>query len=322
MRLPASLLATRLIRLALPAVAGVSLLLAGCGKEKPAPSPAVTPAGTATRDTRAANADSSIAAPPPSPARQYRAIVLHGASELRALPDSLGDDSLATTLALNRIDLKHTRVNDTIIVVDPPAPLDSLSPFPATLPGAESLPKLLLVSNRVQAWAAYANGARVRWGACCTGRKAKPTPPGLYHTHWRQRSRHSTIDGSWFLEWYVNLDNFEGISFHLFELPGYPASHSCVRLSLADAKWIYAWCETWTLTPDKHHVERDGTPTLVLDRYAYGQRRPWRALPQDPHACDVPADSILAAIRSAKLDAPEAAQGRAVADSASAPSAP
>jgi len=37
------------------------------------------------------------------------------------------------------------------------------------------------------------------------------------------------------------------VSFHKFDLPGYPASHGCVRLPEEDAKWIYDWADHWTL---------------------------------------------------------------------------
>jgi len=272
------------------ALALVLVLAAGCGEERPrgsGPGP----------DTTAAVAPSPVPAPT---APSYRAVALTGDADLRALRDSLGERGFATLLAVNRIDLAHARAGDTLVVPAPADSFDAFSPFPTKIAGLDSCPKLLLVSNRVQAWAAYSAGVRVRWGACCTGRKTKPTPAGLYHTNWKQPERHSTIDGSWLLRWYVNLHSTEGVSFHVYELPGRPASHSCVRLSEVDARWIYDWCETWTLA-DRRHVAREGTPTLVLDAYAFGQRRPWHALVDDPLACDVPDSTIVGALRAAGL---------------------
>ncbi len=274
-------------RLALLVLAAT--LLAGCSRQ-PAREPAPAP------DTTAA----LRRAPAPPPVPRYREVALAGDAGLRALRDSLGERGFATLLAVNRIDLAHARAGDTLVVPAPADSFDAFSPFPATIAGLDSCAKLLLVSNRVQAWAAYAAGVRVKWGACCTGRRSKPTPPGLYHTNWKQPERHSTIDGSWLLRWYVNLHSTEGVSFHVYELPGRPASHSCVRLSEADARWIYDWCDTWTLA-DRRHVAHEGTPTIVLDTYAYGQRRPWRELSRDPHACDVPDSTIASALRAASL---------------------
>ena len=272
----------------------VSLAPAGCGRNHvahPHDAAGIAADSSARAAARVESADSPAAV---APATRYRAIVLASPAGLRALRDSLGADAFAVVLQLNRIDLAHARSGDTLVL---PQPADTLacSPFPAVLSAADSLPKLLLVSNRVQAWAAYEAGRRARWGVCCTGRQNKQTPVGLFHTNWRQGERHSTIDGSWLLRWYVNLDAMAGVSFHVFDLPGRPSSHSCVRLSERDALWIYRWCDTWQLA-DRRHVAVQGTPTLVLDRWAYGQRRPWRALPADPRACDVPADSIAAAL--------------------------
>ncbi len=282
----------RSINRLLPLLAA-ALCFAACGRSSSTDHRASAPGDSAAAIADTARRDTTPT--PPLVAARYHAIVLGEASMLRALRDSLGEDAFALVLALNRVDLGHARSGDTLVL---PEPADSaaISPFPAAIPGADSLPKLLVVSNRVQAWAAYANGRRVKWGACCTGRRTKPTPVGLYHTNWRQPERHSTIDGSWLLQWYVNLDAMEGVSFHVFDLPGRPASHSCVRLSVPDAQWIYRWCDTWRLA-DKRHVAVQGTPAIVLDRYAFGSRRPWRALTADPHACDVSADSLAAAIR-------------------------
>lgn len=276
--------APRLATLAL-----VLALLAGCSRQHARES---APAPDTTVAVRPAPA------PPPTP--RYREVALAGDAGLRALRDSLGERGFATLLTVNRIDLAHARAGDTLVVPAPADSFDAFSPFPATIAGLDSCAKLLLVSNRVQAWAAYAAGVRVKWGACCTGRRTKPTPAGLYHTNWKQPERHSTIDGSWLLRWYVNLHSTEGVSFHVYELPGRPASHSCVRLSEEDARWIYDWCDTWTLA-DRRHVAREGTPTIVLDAYAYGQRRPWRALSGDPRACDVTDSTITAALHAAEL---------------------
>jgi hypothetical protein len=279
---------------ALLVLIAVSLAPASCGRNRSTDhhdAAGIAPDSSA-RDTSRAEPTGVPAAI--APAVRYRAIVLANPAGLRALRDSLGADAFAVMLQLNRIDLAHARSGDTLVL---PEPADTLacSPFPTLLGAADSLPKLLLVSNRVQAWAAYEAGHRVRWGVCCTGRETKQTPVGLFHTNWRQTERHSTIDGSWLLRWYVNLDAMAGVSFHVFDLPGRPSSHSCVRLSERDALWIYRWCDTWQLA-DRRHVAVQGTPTLVLDRWAFGHRRPWRALPANPRACDVPADSIAAAL--------------------------
>jgi len=53
-----------------------------------------------------------------------------------------------------------------------------------------------------------------------TGRRETPTPDGAFHLTWRARSRRSTDNEDWLLEWYFNFVNERGVSFHLFDLPG------------------------------------------------------------------------------------------------------
>ena len=61
--------------------------------------------------------------------------------------------------------------------------------------------------------------------------------------------------------------NARGVSFHLFDLPGYPASHACVRLLLRDAQWLYGWGEQWKLDETGRVVVVTGTPVLILGTY-------------------------------------------------------
>jgi len=242
--------------------------------------------------------------PAPAPPLAFAFEVLRRPHDFVALERRLGTPRLDQVLRLNRVDRAHVHDRDTL-VVPVSAAWDSLAPdwtllcpFPRGLAPADSIARLLIVSARIQAWAAYDSGRMVRWGTTSTGRREKPTPPGLYHTNWKQPVRTSTFNDEWVLRWYVNLDSRLGISLHVYELPGRPASHSCVRLLEDDAKWLYDWADTWRIDPaDRRHVLRHGTPVVVLDAYDFDGPRPWRALPQDPHASDVAADSIAAALR-------------------------
>jgi hypothetical protein len=272
-------------------------LLSGCDR-RPAPATTTPPAPAAPETTRTdgrrAPADSLASASDSLP--RYERFVIAGPESLHALRRRLGPAGFALALRLNRVDLDHARQGDTLVV---PVSTDTarLAPFPDSLAPGARWPRLLLVSPRVQAYAAYEAGRRVRWGPVSTGRREMPTPPGLYHANWRQRKRASTFNDEWVLEWYVNLANFTGISLHQYELPGRPASHSCVRLLPEDAAWLYGWVDTWTLVPgDRRRIERQGTPVVVMDAYAFDEGRPWRRLPDDPRATEVNADSIGAAL--------------------------
>ena len=271
-----------------------ALALAGCGRgcgtarERREPPAAPGPGRGAVADTAAGAADTLV---------RYGTFRLANEDSLHALEHRLGPGAFDVVLRLNRVDLGHARQGDTLVV---PSLFDwaRLSPFPDTLPAAGLPHKLLVISARVQAFGAYEAGRLVRWGPTSTGRQEKATPPGLYHANWRQRTRASTFNDEWILNWYVNLSNFDGISLHQYELPGRPASHACVRLLADDAEWLYHWVDTWKLVPgDRRKVLEQGTPVAVLDEYAFGRRRPWKWLPDDPRATTLGAGEIAAALR-------------------------
>jgi len=211
-------------------------------------------------------------------------------------------------LRLNRIDLGHARQGDTLVE---PSVFDwaQLAPFPDTLTAGGVPPRLLVVPARVQAFGAYQAGRLVRWGPTSTGRQEKPTPPGLCHANWRQRTRANTFNDEWILHWSMNLSNFDGISLHQYELPGRSASHSCVRLIENDAAWLYHWVDTWKLVPgDRRKVLEHGTPVVVMDEYAFGQRRPWKRLPEDLQATRPGAGKTEAALSRWGVLAPDSAR--------------
>ena len=178
---------------------------------------------------------------------------------------------------LNRVDLAHMRRLEHVVV--PSAWKDELehSPFPHTYLAAAHLPKLLVVDQPAQAFAAYESGQLTRWGPTSSGRQAKPTPGGLFHLNWRTRLRNSTLNGEWRLNWYFNFLNARGLAFHQFDLPGLPASHACVRLLERDAMWIYQWGQGWTLDA-KGQLLQSGTPVLIVGSYAFGAPPPWRSI--------------------------------------------
>jgi len=76
------------------------------------------------------------------------------------------------------------------------------------------------------------------------------------------------------MPWYFNFCSKRGLGLHQYALPGRPASHGCVRLLLADAKWLFHWGEGWMLTSDRQ-VLQHGTPILIVGSYNFGRTRPW-----------------------------------------------
>ena len=194
---------------------------------------------------------------------------------------------------LNRRDREH------LLRPDPPTPGIvvplvwesgelAYAPFPLEWAAAAEFPKYLVVHQPMQVFAAYEFGKLVRWGPVSTGRKETATPPGSYNLTWRSRSRRSTDNDAWLLEWYFNFINERGISFHQFELPGYAASHACVRLLKRDAQWVYGWGEQWKLSADKRQVEVPGTPVLIMGDFGHGKPGPWTSLTALPFSIELP----------------------------------
>jgi lipoprotein-anchoring transpeptidase ErfK/SrfK len=200
---------------------------------------------------------------------------------LQQIKSEIGEEKLAMVLKLNRVDAGHMRTGDTLLVPDQVTDLIALSPFPREFEMARDIPRLLVVSRRIQAFGAYEFGRLVRWGPTSTGKKSTPTPTGLYHANWKSKATRSTVNQAWLLRWYVNLDNGKGIAVHEYELPGYPASHSCVRMHADDAAWFYSWSDGSKLSADRQRIVVYGTPVIVFGEYGYGVKPPWKQLDTD-----------------------------------------
>lgn len=179
---------------------------------------------------------------------------------------------------LNRSDRGHLSRLESLIVPDG-WDLAELAhaPLPKRYAWAELHPKALIIHQPLQVFGAYEHGQLVRWGPVSSGRREFPTPPGLFHLNWRSRGRHSTDDPDWYMEWYFNFNNRRGISIHAYALPGYPASHACVRVLPRDAQWLFSWGEEWQLAPGGRVVLQRGTPVLIVGVYDFDQPPPWQS---------------------------------------------
>lgn len=206
----------------------------------------------------------------------YKIIKLRGKSQILSRYGSYGEEII---LALNRIDKSKLKSRDTIFVPDTLVKnFLYYSPFPIKLDGMGAVPKLIVISQRIQAFGAYEFGNLVRWGPVSTGKAETPTKNGLFHTNWKAKETTSTFNDEWDLKWSFNIDNFDGISLHQYELPGFPASHSCARMRAEDAEWIYYWAEQWIVTKDEERILAYGTPVIIFGEYDYDGPKSWLKL--------------------------------------------
>ena len=79
--------------------------------------------------------------------------------------------------------------------------------------------------------------------------------------------------------WYFNISNKGGVAMHQYFLPGYPASHSCIRMYEEDAKWIFDWAQQWEISEDGATVIKNGTPVLLFGTYNFEEPSAWKILP-------------------------------------------
>jgi lipoprotein-anchoring transpeptidase ErfK/SrfK len=200
--------------------------------------------------------------------------------------------SIKNILVANRTDLANIGAMDSILIPsDSTADIQYYLPFPDEVSSLKDVKKILVFSYPAQAFGAYANGILVYAGPTNMGRKKDPTPTGLYYTNWKAEKTTSTFNDEWDLKWNFNIENKEGIGFHQYALPGYPASHSCLRLLEDDAKYLYNWAEQWILK-GTDNVLAKGTPVVVFGAYNFGGPKPWLQLAHDPHALDISTATI------------------------------
>jgi lipoprotein-anchoring transpeptidase ErfK/SrfK len=226
----------------------------------------------------------------------YKSITLVSDKPGKEVSDAVGFANLDVVLSLNRIDQKHFQKGMTIVYPDRYDDIFALSSFPKNIPELSTVPKMMLIAQKEQEFGAYEYGELVRFGGLSSGKKSTPTTSKLFYANWKGKEVISTVDDSWIMKWNVNIANKDGIGIHEYDLPGYPASHSCVRLSAKDALWFYDWVDTWVLSKEEKLLAQ-GTPVLIFGDYAFGQTAPWKKLAEDPNATKISLESLQEKIK-------------------------
>lgn len=198
-----------------------------------------------------------------------------------------------TILALNRLDLENKWRADTLSIPDKiDSTLMSYSPFPYRLSVLKDVDKFVAFSYPIQAYGVYRKGELIKWGPTSMGKKTAQTKRGLMFSNWKKELAISTVNKSWKLPYNFNIHNSLGIGWHQFDLPGFPASHSCLRLLMDDAKWMYDFADQWILNPGGATIRAKGTPVIVFGDYGWGKSKPWFALSKDSKANDISASEM------------------------------
>lgn len=183
-------------------------------------------------------------------------------------------------ITLNRKESRYLKVGDTIVVPDKIVDDNkAYSCFPHYYPEAKDLEKLIVVSNYYQSYACYEKGVLVRFAACNTGKERTPTFPGRYALVWKDKKRRSSLDSTWIMPFTYNFHRYAGNAFHQYDMPGYAASHSCIRQFLSDAEWLFNWGKGVKVVDNKQ-VWLSGTPVIIVGVPDYSLRHsgPWSFL--------------------------------------------
>jgi hypothetical protein len=195
--------------------------------------------------------------------------------------------ALDIVLAVNRLDAVTVTKTDSILVpTDLTGDLEYYMPFPLDLEILNKVKKVIVFSYAAQAFATYENGVLTHVGPTSMGSETHKTPTGLFFTNWKAEKTISTFNDEWELLWNFNIENKLGVGFHQYELPGYPASHSCLRLLEKDAKILYKFADEWILEND-HKVALQGTAVIVFGSYNFNNQKPWFALTKNPKALTI-----------------------------------
>lgn len=134
---------------------------------------------------------------------------------------------------------------------------------PEIAPGG---PMLLVVNLKAQRAVLYRNGIPIGASTVSTGRPGYETPVGVF-TILQKHVEHysSTYDNAPMP--YMQRLTWRGVALHAGRLPGYPASHGCIRLPLEFAKLLYGVTRlgmTVVVTDQATTPSVAATPDLLL----------------------------------------------------------
>src|SRR6516225_2850062 len=119
-------------------------------------------------------------------------------------------------------------------------------------------PVVIIVSLPGQRMYVYRNGVRIGVSTVSTGTKSHATPTGIF-TILQKKVRHESNIYKGARMPHMQRLTWTGIAMHAGHLPGYPASHGCVRLPVDFAEKLYS-------------VTRNGTNVIITDdKFAPGE---------------------------------------------------
>ena len=99
-------------------------------------------------------------------------------------------------------------------------------------------PLVMVISLDEQRAYVYRNGLRIGVSTVSTGKKGKETPTGVFTILQKKKDHKSSLYDDAPMPFMQRL-TWDGIALHAGKLPGYPASHGCVRLPYEFARRLF-----------------------------------------------------------------------------------
>lgn len=151
-------------------------------------------------------------------------------------------------------------------------------------------PLAIIVSIPDQRVHVYRNGIRIGVSTCSTGAPGHSTPSGVFTILEKDKQHHSSTYNNAPMP-NMNRLTWSGIALHAGNLPGYPASHGCIRLPVKFSELLFEVTHVGTpvILAGSHGEPAEVVhPGLVLGGYAShefastasklkAKRNPWEA---------------------------------------------
>jgi len=163
-------------------------------------------------------------------------------------------------------------------------------------PGIAPLgPVTMIVSLKTQRAYAYRNGVPIGVSTVSTGMPGHPTPTGIFTILQKAIDHKSNLYSNAPMPFMERL-TWSGIAMHAGKLPGYPASHGCIRLPPAFAKLLYGITRlglTVVITDDALVPEVSPTPSIFARDVSTGDQIPSGYSWHPEHAPSGPVSIVL-----------------------------
>lgn len=129
-------------------------------------------------------------------------------------------------------------------------------------------PLVIAISIEKQRVRVYDSNGFFAESPVSTGTKSHPTPMGVFSIIQKHKMHHSNIYSGAPMP-YMQRITWSGVAMHQGVLPGYPASHGCIRMPMAFAQKMWVWTKMGArvvITPGEISPASFSHPMLVTQK--------------------------------------------------------